>query len=159
MPDWIVQTPVSTVRPTPPRPPTASGGGASIYGVIDDISTAGGGATTDGTGITVTLSARSTVAVVAQATFGGTDTFNATLNIRVDASPSRSTFGMQTEAVQIGGGFAYNAALAATGVITLAAGSYLFYTRGTTANNANAVNTLAVLSIIVGSNTEQDTFA
>jgi hypothetical protein len=31
MPDWIVQTPVSTVRPTPPKAPAASGGGSPHY--------------------------------------------------------------------------------------------------------------------------------
>jgi hypothetical protein len=160
MPDWIVQTPVSTVRPTTPKAPpaAASGGGSSIYGVRDDLDVVAGGGTTDGTGITVTLTARSTVAVFAQGQFDGTDSFTATFQVRVDASPTRQTWTTQAEADQIGAAASFWAALPATGVITLDAGSYLFYTRGTAGNNANAVNGSGVLTIIVGSNTEEDSF-
>lgn len=160
MPDWIVQTPVSTVRPTPPKAAPAASGGSSVYGSYDTITPTSGqkSITLFGSGFSITLAVRSTVALSTSVTgvgaAGGTGYVAAAL---VDVGSSASQTRQANAASSTGSLTVQYLSMTAAGVVTLDAGTYLVRPGvefNTTAIAPFSVNFYCVSTAIVGTNTE-----
>jgi hypothetical protein len=166
MPDWAVQSPVSTVRPTPPRPKAAAGGGSSIYGDHSTITMASGDESVilSGDTLSVSLSVRSTIAL-SVSTYGLIgddfgDPFIFATRVSVNSGDAATHWHNESSALASGGHYG---AATAQGVITLPAGDHEF----TPQIECNPEGTNPTywpgfyldLVVIVGSNTEQNSMS